>query len=143
MVEWLDALGLARALGLGLEGGGERWERKLHRLVLLGGGEAARIEVLPDPVDVLGRVAIRREATELGVDGVARAELDLAVAHAGVEAVERPHGRPARDAAREVVDAAVARADEALRGVDVAHRAAEVIASGRDRHELIGDAGRV
>ena len=61
----------------------------------------------------------------------------LAVAHARVEAVERAHRRAAVDLALEVVDAAVARADEALRGLDVADRAAEVHAARGDRDELL------
>ena len=80
-------------------------------------------------------IAVGREAPELAVDRVARADLDLAVAHAGVEAVERADRRAAGDLALEVVDAAVARADEALRGVDVAHRAAEVHAARGDRDD--------
>ena len=55
-------------------------------------------------------------------------------AHAGVEAVERAHGRAAVDLALEVVDAAVARAHEPLRGLDVAHGAAQVGAAGGDGH---------
>ena len=74
---------------------------------------------------------------QLGVQAVARADLDLAVAHARVEAVQRAHRRAAGDLALEVVDAAVARADEALGGFDVAHRAAEVHAARRDRDVVV------
>ena len=70
------------------------------------------------------------------VDGEARADLDAGRAHARVEAVERADRRAAVDLAAEVVDAAVARADEALGGLDEAHRAAEVHAARRDRDEL-------
>ena len=52
---------------------------------------------------------------------------------ARVEAVERAHRRAALDLALEAVDAAVAGADELLRRLDVAHRAAEVGAAGGDR----------
>ena len=60
----------------------------------------------------------------------------LAVRARGVEAVERAHRRAAVDLAGEVVDAAVARADEALGGLDEAHRAAEVHAARGDRDVL-------
>ena len=56
-----------------------------------------------------------REALELGVDAEARADLDARRRDARVEAVERAHRRAAVALAVEVVDAAVARADEALR----------------------------
>ena len=79
---------------------------------------------------VAGREALSSELTR-----VARADLDVAVAHARVEAVERAHRRAAGDLAVEVVDAAVARADEALGGLDVADRAAEVHAARRDGDE--------
>ena len=90
----------------------------------------------PMPSSVLAGIAVGREAAELALTRVARADLDLAVAHARVEAVERAHRRAAGDLALEVVDAAVARADEALGGLDVAHRAAEVHAARGDRDEL-------
>src|SRR4051794_11234412 len=47
-------------------------------LVHLGRGEPARVEVLADAVEVLRGIAIGREAAELAVDRVARADLDLA-----------------------------------------------------------------
>ena len=53
-----------------------------------------RVQVLADAVEVLARVA-GREALELGVDAEARADLDRAVAHARVEAVERADRRAA------------------------------------------------
>ena len=90
----------------------------------------------PMPSSGSTRVA-RREPLQLGVDRVARAEIDVAVAHERVEAVERAHRRAAGDLAAEVVDAAVARADEALGGLDVADRAAEVHAPRRQRDVVV------
>ena len=80
------------------------------------GVEARGIQILPDAVQRLARVT-RGEALQLGVDRVARADLDQARRRvdAGVEAVQRAHRRAAGHHAAEVVDAAVARADEALR----------------------------
>ena len=98
--------------------------------------EALRVQVLPEAVERLARVA-RREPLQLRVDAVARAELDLPVLDPGLEAVERPHGRAALDLAVRVVHAAVAGAHEPLRRADPAHRAAEVRAAGRDRDELV------
>src|SRR6185436_683781 len=83
------------------------------------------VEVLPDAVERLAGVA-RGEALELAVDRVARSDLELTVAGARVEAVERADRRTAVDLAAEVVDAAVARADEAPRGRDEPHRAPKV-----------------
>src|SRR3712207_7956349 len=54
----------------------------------------------------------RREAAQLGVDAVARADLQLAVDHARVEAIERADRRAAGAHAAEVVDAAVTRSEE-------------------------------
>src|SRR5439155_16343515 len=71
--------------------------------------ESTRIEVLADAVERLAGIAVAREALELGVDRVARPDLDLAVADARVEVVQRADRRAAGDAAGEVVDAAVAR----------------------------------
>src|SRR3954463_10356693 len=90
------------------------------------------IEVLADAVQRLAGVA-RREALQLGVDAEARPDLDVAVAHARVEAVQRADRRAAGALALEVVDAAVAGTDEARRGLDVADRAAEMHAARRDR----------
>src|SRR5688572_9023343 len=47
--------------------------------------EAAGVEVLADAVERLARIAEAREAGELGVHGVTRADFDHAVAQAGVE----------------------------------------------------------
>src|SRR4029453_17653677 len=58
-------------------------------------------------------------------------------ANARVEAVERADGRAAGHLPGELVDAAVARADEALRRLDVADRAAQVHAAGGDGDELV------
>src|SRR5919204_2081596 len=91
----------------------------------LGRREAPRVEILSDPIQRLPRVAVAREPPELRVHRVARADLDLAVAHAGVEVVQRPDGRAAGHLALEVVHAAVARADEARRRLGPAHRTAE------------------
>ena len=70
---------------------------------------------------------------ELAVDAEARAHFDVFARHARVEAVERTHRRPAHAAAEQVVHAAVARADEALRRVHPAHGTAEVRAAAGDR----------
>src|SRR5437764_3930566 len=75
--------------------------------------EALRVEVLADSVERLGRIA-RREAPQLGIDRVARTDLDQAVLHAGVEAVERADRWTTGHHAAEVVDTAVTRADEPL-----------------------------
>src|SRR3954454_7931248 len=95
-------------------------------------GGPRRVEVVPQPVEVVRRVT-RLEAAQLGVQREAIAELHAAVDDARVEAVERAHRRAAGDLALGVVDAAVAGADELLRGLDVAHRAAQVSAAGGDR----------
>ncbi len=79
----------------------------------------------------------RREALELGVDRVTRADVDVAVVLERVEAVERAHRRTAGDLAAEVVDAAVARADETLGGLDVADRAPEVHAARGERDVVV------
>src|SRR5262249_19759680 len=122
------ALGLARPPGRRLQRGGGRGPGHLWHLVLgpreLAHRGARRVEVLADAVQRLARVA-RREDLELAVDRVARADLDEALLDARVEAVQRAHRRAADDRAAEVVDAAVARADEALSGLDVVDRAAE------------------
>ena len=97
-------------------------------------GRARRVEDVPDPARVLARVA-GADRLELGGDAVARADLDLAAAHARLEAVERANRRAADHLALEVVDAAVAGADEVAGRLDEAHRAAEVGAAGRDRDE--------
>src|SRR5581483_4225949 len=100
------------------------------------GGEALRIQVLADAVERLARIT-RREALKLGVDRVARADLDQAVAHTRVEAVQRAHRGSAGDHPAKVVDAAVTRTDESLRGGDEAHRTAQVHAARGQRHELV------
>ena len=71
------------------------------------------------------------------IDRVARPEPQLVAPHLGVEAIERAHRRAAVDLAGEAVDAAVARADEALRRLHEAHRAAEVHAARGDRDVLV------
>src|SRR3954468_9651050 len=100
-------------------------------------GGPRRVEELPESVEVVRRVA-RREAMELGVHREAVADLHLAPLDARVETVERPDGRPAVDRALEAVDAAMAGADELLRRLHVAHRAAEVGAARGDRHVGLG-----
>src|SRR3954471_7238998 len=120
-----------KALGMGGSG-------SLGIVLELRGREPTRVEVLADPVERLARQARAREALELGVDRVARPDLDLAVADAGVEVIERAHRRAAGHLAAEAVDAAVARADEARRGLRPAHRAAEVHAAAGDRDERLG-----
>ena len=77
----------------------------------------------------------RREPLQLGVDAVARAELDLPLLDAGDEPVERAHRRAAGHLALEVVDASVAGADEPRSRHHPAHGAAEVRTASRDRHE--------
>src|SRR5215212_7757934 len=94
------------------------------------------IEVFPQPVEVVRRVA-RMEAAQLGVHGEAVADLHPAALDASVETVERAHRRAAGNLAARVVDAAVAGADELLRSLDVADRAAQVRAAGGD-----GDVGQ-
>src|SRR5204863_6324358 len=137
----------ARRAGPRVEGVGKRWsldlwELHLSVLVELRRREASGIHVLADAVEVLARIAVAREAPELGVDRVPRPDLDLAVVDPRVEAVERAHRRTASDRAHEVVDTAVARADEARRRLHIAHWAAEVHAAGGDLDELVGRAGR-
>src|SRR5207248_2037348 len=72
-------------------------------------------------------------------DRVTGADLDQAggIVEAGVEAVGRTNRRATGDHSAEVVHAAVARADEALGGGHVAHRAAEVHATRGQRHETV------
>src|SRR6185437_9580038 len=128
------AVALARALGARAQRGRQRWDWELgHRLGprQLPDRGPRRVQVLPDAVQRLGRVA-RREALELLVDRVARAEPELVAPHLGVEAIEGAHRRAAVDLAGEPVDAAVARADEALGGLHEAHRTAEVHAARGD-----------
>ncbi len=86
---------------------------------------------LPDMAAAVERLAgqSRREVAQLAVDAEARPHFDVLAGDAGVEAVERPHGRPAHPAAEQVIHAAVARADEALGGVHPANRAADVRAA--------------
>src|SRR3954454_10266167 len=91
-----------------------------------------RIDVVPDPAGELAGIP-GLDRLELGRDAVARAELHLALLDPGLEAIQRAHGRPADDLSLEVVDAAVAGTDEALRRGHVVHRAAEVSAAARDR----------
>src|SRR4051812_1095231 len=122
---------------LGLRAAGSGGAGSFMSVAQLRGGEAPRVEVLADPVEVLARIAVAREPLELAVDGGARAHLDLAVADAGVEVVERPHRRTAGDLAAEVVDAAVARADEPRRGLRPADGAAEVHAPRGERDERL------
>src|SRR4051794_38226372 len=73
-----------------------------------------------------------REAVEVGVEREARTDLYAAVLDPGVEAVERADRWATRHLARGAIDAAVARADEALRRLDVADGAAQVHAAVRD-----------
>src|SRR5437764_11148052 len=133
-MSWPGRLGRGRrALGSGGAG-----TRGISLSGLVGGCELGRIEVLTDPVEWLAREP-RREAPQLVVDRVARADLDQAgrAVHAGVEAVQRTDRRAAGDHAAEVVHAAVARADESLGGGDEAHRTTEVHAARGQRHELV------
>src|SRR5438128_703927 len=83
------------------------------------------------------RVTWMREALEVVVERVARANLDAALDHPRVEAVERAHWRAAVDLAELTVDTAVARADEAFGCLDVADRAAKVHAAVGDRDERL------
>src|SRR5207244_794762 len=91
-----------------------------------------RIEDVPDPARVLARVA-GADRLELRGDAVARADLHLTVADARLEVVEGTHRRAADHLALEVIDPAVAGADEVARGGHEVHRAAEVRATGRER----------
>src|SRR6185437_17152423 len=79
------------------------------------GRRPRRVEVFPDPAGELAGVA-GADGLQLRGDAVARPDLDLALLHAGLEAVERAHRRAADPLALEVVDAAVARADEVAGG---------------------------
>ena len=88
----------------------------------MSGVKARWVQVRPDPVEGLAGVA-RREAPELEVDAEARADLNPSVADPGVEPIERPRGRPADPDPEEVVDPAMARADEPLGSRDVPDRA--------------------
>src|SRR4029077_20650331 len=90
------------------------------------------VQVRPNAVQRLTRVP-RAEPLELAIEAVARTHLDLTVAHARVEAVERPRRRAADAAAEQVVDAAVTGADEGLRSVLVGDRAADMRAARRER----------
>src|SRR5207342_3555163 len=94
-----------------------------------------RVEVFPDPAGELAGIAGAHRFHLVG-DAVAGADLDLAVADPGLEMVERAHRRAADPLALEVVDAAVAGADEVAGRLDEAHRAAEVDAAVGD-----GDVG--
>src|SRR5260370_23669868 len=87
--------------------------------------EAAREEILANAVERLARVA-DGESPQLAVDAVARAELYAITPDARIETVERARRRPADAPAAEVVDAAVAGADERLGGGDEVYRAAHV-----------------
>src|SRR5579875_2123882 len=93
----------------------------LRRLGKVGGGrldrgvEPGRIQELADAVERLARVT-RREALQLRVHRVARAKVHVSVTHERVEPIKRAHRWPAGHHAAEVVHAAVAGADEALRG---------------------------
>ena len=125
------ALAVAALAGLGrlAQRGGDDRVGDLHRARLSGGrregGGARRVEVFPDAAGELAGVA-GAHRFELVGDAVARAELDLALADAGLEMVERAHRRAADPFALEVVDAAVAGADEVAGRLDEADRAAEV-----------------
>src|SRR6202042_405295 len=124
------AVALARTLRARLKDLGKRWCGKLgHGLAgwFRRCREARRVQVLADAVERLAGVP-GRKPRKLRVDRVARSELDQAggLVQARVEAVQRAHGGTAGDHPTEVVDAAVARADEALGGDHIPHRAAEV-----------------
>src|ERR1700733_4516715 len=90
----------------------------------LGCAEPRGIQELPNSVQRLAWIT-RGEGDELIVDRVARAKLDQPglLVVAGVEPVQRAHRRTTDDLAAEVVDAAVAGADEALGSRDVPDRA--------------------
>src|SRR5436190_3535383 len=90
------------------------------------------IEDVPDPAGVLAGIASAHRV-ELRGDAVAGAEQHLAVADARLEAVERADGRAADHLALEVVDAAVAGADEVARRGDEVHWATDVRAAAGDR----------
>src|ERR1035437_4622147 len=96
------------------------------------GAGARRVEILTDAVERLTRVA-GGEAAQLAVDAEARAEFHVAAAPARVEGIGRADGGPSDTAAEQVVDAAVAGADEALGRVHPAHRAAQVRTAAGDR----------
>jgi hypothetical protein len=99
------------------------------------GGRTGRIQIFPDSARELAGVA-GANRLELRGDAVARPDLDLALAHASLELIERPNRRPADPFALEVVDTAVAGADEVAGGLDEAHRATEVGAAIRDGDKL-------
>src|ERR687898_2000287 len=95
------------------------------------------VEVLPDPAGELAGVS-GADWVQLRGDAEARADLDLAViARAGLETVQRPHGRSADHLAVEVIDAPVARADEVAGCLDEADRAAQVRAAGGDGDKAV------
>ncbi len=100
------------------------------------GGRTGRVQVLPDAAGVLAGVA-GAHRLEVAGDAVARPDLDRVADHPRLEAVERSNRRAADHLALEVVDTAVAGADEVAGGFDEAHRTAEVGAAGRDRDELL------
>src|SRR3954451_3845121 len=112
------------------------WTRRCGGAAVRGGascGRPRRVDVLPEAVEVVRRVA-RLELLELRVQREPLAHEHAPVLDLGLEAVERADRRAAGDGAVELVDAAVARADEALRRLHVADRAAEVHAPRGDRH---------
>src|SRR5262245_21667800 len=88
-------------------------------------GGTGWIQIFPDPTRELARVA-GADGFELGGDAVAWAEFDLAAQDAGLEAVQRADRRAADDFSFEVVDAAVAGADEVPCSLDEPDRAAEM-----------------
>src|SRR5215211_2249349 len=100
------------------------------------GRGSRRIDDVPDPPRELAWIA-RSNRIELRRDAVARADLHLAVSNARLEAVEGTHRRTADHLAREVVDAAVAGADEVAGRGDEPHRATKVGAARRDRDEAV------
>jgi hypothetical protein len=88
---------------------------------------------LADAVDWLSGVT-RGEAFELAVHGESPGvELHPALTNTGWEAIERSDWRPTHTPTQQIVDATMARADEALGGIDPAHRAAEMRAARGDR----------
>src|SRR5262245_41333324 len=97
-------------------------------------GRTRRIDDVPDPAGVLARVASAHRLERVG-HAEARAELHLAAADPGLEAVERPDRRAADLLALEVVDAAVAGADEVARRGHELDRAADVRAPRGERDE--------
>src|SRR5262249_37547349 len=90
-----------------------------------GGGGAGWIQIFPDPARELARVPGAAGVGLVGGAG-ARAGFDLAARAPGLEAIGRAHRGAADDSSFEVVDAAVAGADEVPGGLDEPDRAAEV-----------------